>query len=335
MKTLPYRITFITRLFCRFYYKRLSIHGTPSTTPTLYLASHRNGATDGYVFLQVLGNTPSLISIQLLRHRYLRFFFDGIPVVRPKDRQRYGISADSVPSPIYSAIEQIRQGGSLIIYPEGTSAWQHQPLPYQSGMAVIAAKLKAAGIPFNVQALGSFYSKPDGFRSRVSIILGETFTPQSNNIPDLQTELSAALNAVSVNCHDTEHFNHVQATAWQAAQSGEDYGKAFLRAQYAPENSLLKILPPANRNHWAKYLFYLGFPFVVLAAQLTTRYADARNNITFFRLLGGGAGLLLHAILWLILFCYAPLIASLWLIAGIIGWYDYPEPLPLPIKQGN
>ena len=233
MKRLPRRICLLGGLLRTLYYRRVDILGTPCRDrPTLYLLSHRNGAIDGIVYQKALGDTPSLISIQLLRGP-LRLLFDGIPVVRGKDRARYGILADAVAAPVAAAIAQLRAGGSLALYPEGTSDWGYRPLPYHSGMAVIVAQLRAAGADFVVQPAAAYYSKPDGFRSRVSLNMGAPFTPQGESVAELQDELAAALDAVSVNCADAAHFNQVQHAAWQAAQQGEDYGVAFLRAQRA------------------------------------------------------------------------------------------------------
>lgn len=233
MKRLPRRICLLGGLLRTLYYRRVDILGTPCRDrPTLYLLSHRNGAIDGFVYQKALGDTPSLISVQLLRGP-LRLLFDGIPVVRGKDRARYGILADAVAAPVAAAIAQLRAGGSLALYPEGTSDWGYRPLPYHSGMAVIVAQLRAAGADFVVQPAAAYYSKPDGFRSRVSLNMGAPFTPQGESVAELQDELAAALDAVSVNCADAAHFNQVQHAAWQAAQQGEDYGVAFLRAQRA------------------------------------------------------------------------------------------------------
>ena len=247
MKRLPRRVCLLGGLLRTLYYRRVHIIGTPCCDrPTLYLLSHRNGAIDGIVYQKALGDTPSLISIQLLRGP-LRLLFDGIPVVRDKDRARYRIKADAVAAPVAAAIAQLRAGGSLALYPEGTSAWEPHPLPYHSGMAVIAAKLLAAGVDFVVQPAAAYYSKPDGFRSRVSLIFGAPFVPQGESVAALQKELAAALDAVSVNCADAAQFNQIQRTAWQAAQRGEDYGVAFIKAQTVANTESPTIAkPPAD-----------------------------------------------------------------------------------------
>ena len=354
---LPRRCRFLGWLVRILYYRRVSVRGdSVSRRPTLFLLSHRNGATDGQIYMTALGDTPSLISIQLLRHWYLRLFFTGIPVVRDKDRVRYGIVADAVPSPVRAAIAQIKNGGSLCLYPEGTSAWQAHPLPYHNGMAVIVARLKAAGVDFDVQPLAAYYSKPDGFRSRVSIIVGTAFRPLGESIADLQAELADALDYISVNAADNAAFNRIQARAWRGARDGADYGAVFLRIQAAEntaQNCLEKPLPAtwlvtrayppaevadlratkAEYRPWAKALFALGFPLVVAAALLAGRAADGRNNTTFFRVLGGAAAVVPQILLWLTACYCAPLPALLWLILGICGWYYYPEPAPVPLAE--
>lgn len=331
--TLPRHSRFFGRLVHHLYYRHVDVRGAPvSRRPTLFLLSHRNGATDGQIYMAALGAAPSLISIQLLRHWFLRLFFTGIPVVRDKDRERYGIAADAVPSPISAAITQLKHGGSLCIYPEGTSAWQARPLPYHSGMAVIAARLKTAGVDFDVQPLAAHYSKPDGFRSRVSIIVGPAFRPQGESVRDLQAELSAALAAISVNAADNASFNRAVDAAWQAVQHGDDYGEAYLCAQAAAD----KVPPTVSaspQRRWAKTLFALGCPLVVAAALLAGRAADGRNNVTFFRCFGAAAAVVPQVLLWLIACCYTPLFALLWPAACVLGWYYYPEPAPVPLEE--
>ena len=370
MKRLPRRVCLLGRLLRTLYYRRVDILGTPCRDrPTLYLLSHRNGAIDGIVYQKALGDTPSLISVQLLRGP-LHLLFDGIPVVRGKDRARYGIPADAVAAPVAAAIAQLRAGGSLALYPEGTSAWEPRPLPYHSGMAVIAAKLLAAGVDFVVQPAAAYYSKPDGFRSRVSLIFGAPFVPQGESVAALQKELAAALDAVSVNCANAAQFNQIQQAAWQAAQRGEDYGVAFIKAQTVANTESPTIAkPPADLspppvgegqgggskppapatpqtatftytmsaqvyvNRFAPLALALTCPLIVAAACLVGRAADGRNNASFFRILGGLAGALLQIPLWFAALYTAPTAGLLWLAAAVLAWRTYPEPAPVPLPE--
>ncbi|WP_157758053.1 1-acyl-sn-glycerol-3-phosphate acyltransferase [Acinetobacter larvae] len=326
----------LAKLLTRFYYKRIDVQGTKSAKPTLFLASHRNGATDGQIYVWALDETPSLISIQMLRKWFLRLLFDGIPVVRPKDVARYGISPQAVASPIQQAITQIAQGGSLCLMPEGSSEWQHQALPYKTGMAQIVQQLKQQQIDFEVQCLGLFYSRPDGFKSRVSIVFGTAFYPQSNDIEQIQQELSTALKEVSVHCQSIAHFNQTQALAWQHCQSQDsDYGQAFLAAQ---QQTLLD--PPASliqphvwlHQRLIQLFFIVAFFPTVVVARLAQKASDGRNNVTFFRLLGGFYGSLFTLLYWAILCYFTPILAIFIIIVGHLAWYYYPEPTPINLS---
>lgn len=139
--------------------------GRPARRPRLIIASHRNGAIDGHQVLAAFPHAQFLVSIQLLRHWFLRLFIAGIPVVRPKDVERYGLDPASVASPVEAGLAHLRRGGDLGIFPEASSEWGHRPQPYKSGAARIACSLIADGIDVEVIPVGLFYSTPDRFRS--------------------------------------------------------------------------------------------------------------------------------------------------------------------------
>ena len=336
-RILSRRLLLSAALFVRFYYRRADVAGAAaSRKPTLFLVSHRSGAVDGLVCTRALGGTPSLVSVQLLRHPLLRLLCDGIPVLRDKDRERYGAGSGSFPPPVAAAVAQIRSGGSLCLYPEGTSEWRHRPQPYHSGMGVIAAKLKAAGSDFAVQPVGLFYSRPDGFCSRVSIVLGEAFEPQADGVKGLQAELAAALDAVSVCCATPAAFNTAQNAAWQAVQYGADYGTAFLAAQrQGSAAEAAGAAPPAPARQWAKALFAIGFPVVAAAALAAGSRADGRNTVALWRLAGGSAGMVFQAACYLVLLFWQPSAACVLLAAGTAGRLFYPEPAPVPLDESE
>lgn len=327
---------FLGRLLGRLYYRISVVGQVPAGrgVPTLFIASHRNGAMDGCVYLNAHGRVPTLVSVQLLRHVWQRLLFTGIPVVREKDGERYGIAKASVPSPIAAAVEQLRQGGSLVIFPEGSSEFWEKPLPYQAGMAMVALKLKKLGVPFQVQALGSFYVAPERFRSRVSIVAGAPFVPQGENLKALQAELGAALDGVSVRCPDMARFNAVQAWAFRAARQGADYGEAFLAAQAA--EALPDAVAPAAVQHswpWQNRLFALVFLPMAVAAGRAARYADGRNNVSLFRTLGALAALPLQGlyfVLWGGLHWAVP-VGMLAVAAGL--WPCLAEPTPVDLCE--
>lgn len=333
----------IANCLANLYYKKITVVGQVDlSVPTLYLCSHRNGVTDGLVMATLLERTPSLVSIQLLRNPVLRLLFDGIAVVRQKDVERYRFAKNSAPSPIEACVNQLIAGGSVCLYPEGTSEWSYQPQPYQQGMAKIIKALQEQGVAVQVQTIGVFYTKPDGFRSRVDVVLGELFCPKADTVETLFVELGERLTATSVNCQNTEHFNQIQNLAWQACQSGDTFGQAFLSFQHSQHSISTQ---PIHNIHNPLYftqktlcqiLLSLGFLPIMILARLVQSKADGRNNTTFFRLLGMMAGLVLQFGLWLILCVCLPKVALYWtvlMMIGVIGWYLYPEPIPMALKE--
>src|SRR5690606_36330869 len=138
----------------------------------LVLASHRNGAIDGYQVLRAFPGIQFLASVQLLRNRFLRLMFTGIPVVRGKDRARYGIERAAFDDPGAAACAHLRAGGAIAVFPEGTSEWGHRPQPYRAGAARIARVLADEGFDLEVVPVGLFYSAPDRFRSLAEVRVG-------------------------------------------------------------------------------------------------------------------------------------------------------------------
>lgn len=217
----------------------LDAHGVP----TVLLVSHRNGAIDGFVVQKLHANAISMVSVQLTANPFTRLFFSGIPVLREKDRARYGESASALGNPIINAMRHVEAGGSLCVYPEGSSEWGPSHLPYHPGGAKIVRHLLQKGVRFEVRAVGLFYTAPDVFRSSVDVIVSEPLTlPAQENGESAKSwearlfeELNAGLDRVSVHCQDVAHFAVVEQQARAACKSGQSsYGAAFLAAQQAP-----------------------------------------------------------------------------------------------------
>lgn len=324
------------------YYRQVSVVWQQDQTiwdsyaniPKLIIASHRNGATDGIVYQQVFATAPSLVSAQLLRGA-MKLLFTGIAVVRDKDVARYAMQKSAYLNPIDAAVRQLQSGGDVIIMPEGSSCWHPSPLAYQHGMARVVEKMLQAGDAFVVVPMGIFYQAPERFRSRVSVQVGSPFCPSLTAQNSVMQQLSIALDAVSVNCQDRQHFNRVQAAAYQAYRQGEDYGTAFLRLQQQPmltsrtaaESTdptdplkMQQVLGVAsipegilNRNadtsitsrglSWLWLVGYVAlcvcFAPVWLASKLAAKLSDARNNLAFFRIVLASVALPVTVLLWL------------------------------------
>lgn len=331
---------FIAWLLRNFYF-RVRIVGarTPSQSQQLVLSSHRNGGIDGYLVLAAFPGANFLVSVQLLRSRLLWLMFAGIPVVRAKDTQRYGIRKQQFGNPISAALACLRVGASLAIFPEGSSEWGASPLPYEPGTARIVRMALDGGMPIEVVPMGLFYPAPHRFRSRAEVLVGEPVVLPAQDGRDrraweaeIATTLAAALDAVSVNCSDAESFARVERLAAADSADGSSYALAFKAREAQARVGTLAEAPAAaaaTRYPWdwlCVMIAALVLAPVLLAGDVAGRKADARNTVTFFRMAGG----LVVALVWvpvlLLLAAVCPKVMLPALALAALGWWRWPEP---------
>lgn len=342
-RPLRWWIPLLARLLRGFYFGRVRIVGArrrpaPRRGGRLIVSSHRNGAIDGYTVLRAFPGVQGLVSIQLLRHPLLRWLFDGIAVVREKDHRHYGIRRAAFAHPVDAGCAQLRAGGDLVVFPEGSSEWGWRPLPYQRGAARIARTLLAEGVQLELVPVGLYYQAPDRFRSRVEVLVGAPLElpmrAASESERDwelrLHQAIAMALDAVSVDCPDPAGFAAVEAWATTKAAAGESYALAFIDAQQCLQaQRSLPTLPPPRVRAWpwdwvVVAAFMLLSAPVLLSGRFAGSKADARNTVSFFRIVGG----LAVAVVWLPCLLLAtvrwplPLLA-LWVPAAL-GWWRWP-----------
>lgn len=318
------------------YYPSCALVGHTATSmnekPTLYLCSHRNSAFDGYLPLKIAPFAQALASIQLLNSPIMRLFFTGIAVVRKKDKERFHIACNSFENPVDAGVMHIKNGGTLSLFPEGSSEWGHKPLPYQPGAARIARILLEQNIEFNVIPLGLFYVSPDKFASHVEIYVGAPISivyqmdgeSKRHWEKRIYQQFSQELDEISVNCQDEATFHQAEHYAYQRLQNGESYAEAFLNYQRHP--SATSCEKTQAFSSYAKAWRWLGFGLmfillpILLAAKFASSYADARNTVSFFKIIGGS----LASLIWLpILFaftCYWPTLLLSSFLSAFIGY---------------
>jgi hypothetical protein len=328
------------------YFGRVDVRGVvpavgDASHPRLIVSSHRNGAIDGYVVLRAFPRAQFLISVQLLRSRLMRVVFSGIPVVREKDRARYGIRRSAFADPIEASCAHLRAGGDLATFPEGSSEWGWRPLPYQRGAARIACRLLEEGVPVAVLPVGLFYARPDGFRSHVEIMRGPAVTlpARLDGEPPRQWELRVhqaiadALDAVSVHCRDEAHFAVAETWARRALVAGDSYAEAFLAAQRRDGLELPPLAPTPRRLHGVHWFWdgpllaalTLSGLLVALVAGVAGAKADGRNTVSFFRIVAGFAASVVWLPVVVALTVWQPLPMLVLLALGALGWWRYPR----------
>lgn len=301
------------------------------------MSSHRNGAIDGALVQSAFPDAQYLVSMQLLRGP-LRLLFTGIPVIRQRDVERYGMDRSSVNDPVSAGVDHLTAGGDLVIFLEGTSEWQHTAGTYQRGAAKIFCRLQEAGVDVDVIPVGLFYLAPERFGTIAELWCGPTIDlPQDTDGPRIEREkrahtiLCEALDAVSVHCPDPQTFDIVQRRATDRARAGESFAGAFLDEQAAAvrgmagtavadggpaagsavsaepvtasgsaSGSASASAATAAPSPWPRRLgiaLHWLFAPVLLSGWFAGTKADERNTVTFFRSLGGSAGV----VIWLVL----------------------------------
>jgi len=301
LKNYWYRL--LSQLLVFLYYHRIRVLNPqllPERGPVLFVALHRNGAVDGYVYKSQLPRINFLISVQLRRSLIGRIFFGGIEVARKKDMATNSAEAADGNTAIVACADYLRQGGELLILPEGTSDLGHRHLPFHKGAARTLGKLMEGSYQLPVVIpLGIHYEHAWAWQSDVEVVVGgpiDTSLPSgispAERIVLLHERITVALEALAVQADDAETFSRRERIAYAATLGSK---RSYFAAQKALENGMqeaealtLKLeqqilhstkgqrlwlhqgVPLVPMHHaWAyPLLFIFLLPFVVLACTL-------------------------------------------------------------------
>ena len=225
MKSLWYRL--LARLQTALYYRRVSVINPqliPDSGPILFVALHRNGAVDGYVYKSVIPRANFLISVQLRRSLLGRVFFRGVEVARSKDRTANIARANDDDSALHTCVNYVMQGGALIIMPEGSSDLGHRHLPFHKGAARILAQLLAhPELPLRVVPLAIHYEQAWEWQSDVEVVVGEPIrtvlpadTPPEMLVNQLHERIVRSLEELAVQAESAEIFAERERIAYAA-----------------------------------------------------------------------------------------------------------------------
>jgi 1-acyl-sn-glycerol-3-phosphate acyltransferase len=227
--------------FRTLYHHRITLTGVApagdNARATLYVASHRNGAVDGYVYMQVLPGLEFMLAEQLKRNPFVRLFFNGIGVVRDKD-----VSADTDQSGNAAALlactAQLAGGGTLMVFPEGTSELGYRHLPFRKGAARIADACIEAGTVLRIAPVALHYEAAPHWQSDVDIWAGAPFELAADTLNDapararrinaIHCRIVAALEAICVDAPDAATFVNWERLAYAATLgTGRSYALAL------------------------------------------------------------------------------------------------------------
>ncbi|MBN1914820.1 MAG: MFS transporter [Parachlamydiales bacterium] len=263
-----------------FYFDKIEVidpQKLPDKKPILFVALHRNGATDGFVYLAALKPYFTYLVAKRLRKTFIgKIFFHGIEVIRrkdgEKDRGKTNIKA------IEQCLALLKNGENIFIFPEGTSNLGLEPLPFQKGAARIAESFIAQEESLIIVPLGIRYSSPTKMGSRVKILVGDPFYfdhPSDKNT--IHQQIEKALLELAV-----------------IGPSEEEKSPSYLSLQSLVESKYI-----LSKNKWFALLTnLLTFPIIAVGFLVNLPplffgylagkiFSDARNVVSLWRIIIG------------------------------------------------
>ncbi|GLI36861.1 hypothetical protein GHYDROH2_03620 [Geobacter hydrogenophilus] len=325
----------------------------------LFVGTHRNGALDAAPYVATVPDAIPMVSAQLHRLPLGRLLFAGIAVSRPKDRAR-GIEADNLEA-MGQCLGVLKEGGQLLIMPEGTSTLGPRHLPLQRGAAWIGAAALEAGIAPLIVPLGVHYEDPTAWQSRVEVLVGEAIRPAAGDTARaIHQRITEGLEVVGANFADEEEQRRAEALAYACTLGTTvSYAQALKRFERDMPPDLLGIggeldriarqerlcrhqgIPLMPVGPWPLYAGYwlilaplvalfslLNAPVLFAGVVASQKLPDDRNVISFWRMvIGLPAALVWTAVVSLLIICWSGPIGGIayWFItvAGVVVWYRF------------
>jgi 1-acyl-sn-glycerol-3-phosphate acyltransferase len=170
----------IVRLALRVFYKSFKVHNRhliPAKGPLIIVANHPNTFMDPLIVASVVRPQVYFMAMgSLFTTPFLRWFFRQLhmlPIQRKHDTNKQKFDNKEIFQKCY---DHLGKGGSLVIFPEGTSIRARRLQEVKTGTARIALGAEAgtefkAGV--RIVTLGINYSKHESFHSEVFIRVDE------------------------------------------------------------------------------------------------------------------------------------------------------------------
>ena len=255
MRTL---LTPLLRLVLRIFFRRIEVTGAervPREGPVIFVLNHPNGLIDPAFLLclaprrvSFLAKAP-LFSMPVIGA--IARAFEAIPVHR---RQDAGSDLAKNAEMFEAARAVLVRGGTIAIFPEGTSHSDPKLRPLKTGTARIALGAAAAlpqGLALEIVPAGLHYRAKQTFRSAALLHFGDPFPvqritiqtgaePPAGPVQQLTERLASALRAVTLEAEEAEV--HGLVTRAQRVFSAADDGPpapVSLEDEFAQRRRLL------------------------------------------------------------------------------------------------
>jgi 1-acyl-sn-glycerol-3-phosphate acyltransferase len=166
-------VTTFLRLMLRLFFRRIEVVGldrVPLDAPVIFAANHPNGLVDPLFILSFAPRPVSFLAkAPLFRYPLIGYFvraLDSIPVYRKQDK-----TTGSNRETFERAREVLRGGGSIAIFPEGTTHSDPRLRELKTGAARIALGAEMNSIA--IVPAGIYYTAKQTFRSEALVWFGE------------------------------------------------------------------------------------------------------------------------------------------------------------------
>jgi 1-acyl-sn-glycerol-3-phosphate acyltransferase len=218
----------------RLFFRRIEVEGrehVPSSGPVIFILNHPNALMDPLVLINQAGRPVAFLAKEpLFRMPVLGRMvkaMDAIPVYRRMDHADTANNAKT----FEAARKLLARGGSLALFPEGTSHSEPKLKPFRTGAARIAL---GAGVPgLLIVPAGLFYTDKTTFRSGALLCFGPPIAvavvpsgpdgePPPEPVRALTTTLEGALGALTLQADHHEALRLAEtADRLLASSSGE------------------------------------------------------------------------------------------------------------------
>lgn len=193
--------------------------------PLLITANHPNALLDPLVVFRIAHrHARPLAKAPLFEHPLIGPFLrilNGLPVYRKQDNAALMAQNDRT---FDAAVEALRRGEAIQIYPEGQSHSGPSLTPLRTGAARIALLAEASAgwtLGLRILPLGLTYTRKPFFRGRAIAIVGQAFTithlreryaaDEQAAVRELTAEITSRLEAVTLNLSRAEDMALIDA----------------------------------------------------------------------------------------------------------------------------
>ncbi len=200
-------------LFClRIFFRRIEVVGrerVPAAGPVVFAVNHPNGLVDPLFLLCFAGRPVSFLAkAPLFRYPFIGWIvrtFETIPVYRKQDQTSAQADQSGSNQGMFERARGVlRNGGSIAVFPEGTTHDDPQLRELKTGAARIAL---GTGLGATVVIpTGIYYTAKHVFRSDALVMIGEPLhvvsesagEPDTEAVERLTSQIDAGIDAVTL-----------------------------------------------------------------------------------------------------------------------------------------